>query len=347
ILDCLLDIDGVVEALCNEVRRQARQVAKGASHAQVARDRKKLKTLKKGLDRLLDFIEAGQDSPDIQARIAKRQAEIAEVEQRLKAVQDLAPSAELPTPEQVREKLAEWVSIVEASGEDLLPWLRVLMPRIEVYPVKIKGAAKLALEARFDLKLLHLLPSEWATFLRHHGVPPKAAPQADPVVKKMAMIVTDLPRYVRIAPEAKRLRDRGLTLKAIAHKLGSQKNIVWEALKLMDQQNGEELEILEVTKLRDRRRGNHPSRQPKTEKAIPGTGGLTERVVQTVKDLHEQGLSPHAIAVRVGCRVNTVRRALTYFRRPRRTGATFKNARPVKKSPAKSKRPRRGMGNAN
>jgi len=257
---------------------------------------------------------------------------VQELQKGLKAAKTSIPATKVPTPKQVRAQLDHLEPLLKEVQPDLLPWLRALAPRIEVYPVVVTGAPKPALEARFDVNLLQLLPAEWAAFLRERSASMKESQLPAPFVQHLRLIVTDLPKYVQIAPEAKRLCDSGMTQRAAAKKLGCSATMLCDALKLMEMQGSDELGILDLDSLPDRRRKNHPDRQVTTEKVIRGSNGLTEGIVQTVRELTEQNYTPHGIALKIGCRISTVHRALAWDRRQKRIQSRFGNARPARPS---------------
>ncbi|HDZ22132.1 hypothetical protein LCGC14_0302240 [marine sediment metagenome] len=340
ILDHLLEIPDTFEALYKEVREQARKTATGQSQAQVKQARKRLNTLKQGLGRLFDLVEKGQDSANLQARIAKRQKEIEELEESIAAATSLSPKLRIPTPSDIQNELERLVSIIEAAGEELLPHLRALAPRIDVYPVRIKGARRPALLAKFDVSLLTLLPAEWTAFMRQRLEAPKEGELPPLLMQPIELILTKLPEYVQIAQEAKRLFDGGMPNNAIARKLRCWPQTIRKAIALMEQQSGDRLDIEELTELPDRRRQSKFSPPTEEDEVIPGTTGLTKRIVQTVDELREKGYTPNGIAASAGCRVSTVKRAIKWTEQRKRLDSHFRNSPKVKRGPVSMKRPR-------
>lgn len=298
----LKTLEGFFPLLCKEVARQASQ-SSARSGDRVLKDQKRQDDLKRKISHLLDQIEQGVA---VKGRLAQRQAELEELEREIALRGSAAPRIQLPTPERIRAQIEELGGLVSTCGEEFLAWIRVLVPRIDLRPAKIPGLKKPLVQAHFHLHLSGLLPSQWRAFLGRHANSVENAELQRILVRPMVVVVTPLPRYAQIAPEAKKMADRGILQKDIARHFECDSGVVVGALKLMAQQPERALTAVPLESLPNRRKTRKPAPQMAHLNGSAGSPPEAGKFALKVSELKAQGYRAKGIACRLGCGVAKV-----------------------------------------
>ena len=307
----LLRMEGTYAALANEVQRQAKLAAQ-TDPSVACKVQQKLADSKKKLARLVAKIEEGLVSNGINARIQELEMEIVDLAAQVALETATTPALNVPTAADIRKSVGDLETLIQQGGEDRLPPLRVLVPRMDLVPVHVRGVKSVCLRASFDLNLVRLLPAQWRSFLEK-----RAGHVDDPVldaalVRRIAVIVTPLPGYTRIARQAAELVGRGVTQEAAGRELGCDPNVIRRALAFQAQQGGDELAVDVLTTLPNRRKKRHAAPRPgdaEGSDAQPVYQQIASRVAALIAD----GLAPTGISSRLGCKIQTVRRSLQWL----------------------------------
>jgi len=315
VLEEVMKQEGLLAVLCEEVARQCK-ILQDADPAAAEKHRSDLSRAEQQLSRLLRTVRDGvRDDDPAWKMISEKRADIERINQHLAAAGSQAPRYEAPTPEAMKQALLKTKDLFETCPEEFLAWMRVLVPQITLHPVQIKGLTRYLLEAHFPLCLINLLPSEWLVFMRKRTAHIENVEVRDMLVRDMRLIVTPIPRYGIIAPQVKRMVDSGITLKAVAREFSCDLGVIHRAIRVMRQQEGDELQIIPVQSLPNlrRKRRNAPERAAlSAENDCPVPKEAMERILPKVLELRAKGYKPKGIAEEMGCRTSTIEKCLKW-----------------------------------
>ena len=225
----------------------------------------------------------------------------------------MVPELRVPTQADVERELARLETLIDACDDDLLAWMRVLVPHFTVHPVSIPGVGKTLLQARFTLDLVNLLPAQWRNFLadRFEAVEDAGVQQVRHC--ELAVLLTELPKYAQIAPQAAQMVAAGQTQTAVAGHFKMDPGVVSRALRVAEQQSGETLQIMPVASLPNRRRTRKAAPDGSANRAGDMSSDTIQDLAAKVTPLLEQGMRPHGIACRLGCRTAVVASVLEWL----------------------------------
>lgn len=159
--DALLDLDGVPNLIVEEVQR--RLLDDGPTRNQLAELRRRETTLESAQQRLLAAIENDSDAPEVLTeRLRARQSELDQVRANIEMIQANLVQREVPpTRETILEAACAMAGRMTALCREDRAVLQHLIGPVYAVPFQQFGSNLVVLRARFELRLLSLLPQQW------------------------------------------------------------------------------------------------------------------------------------------------------------------------------------------
>jgi DNA invertase Pin-like site-specific DNA recombinase len=259
---------------------------------------KALAEVDRKIARLVDSIEAGNDSQEVRARLGERRRER---EALSKNAEKLRTSAE----QQPKEPTEEWVArqmtcleeTLQGGGPAAALALRNLVGgQITVQEIREPGRQRHYIQGRFVIRSARLLVS---LGIQAVSAADGTGTNAPTTSEEVVVDFRDDDPAETIVDEVKALWDAGLTYREIAARVGWNRNIVADAVAIWH-----------------RRRGQEPP-DGRSCKARLNRARLPEDLAEQAKKLFDQNLLMHEIAIQLGCCKEKITAAIKHWFRSR------------------------------
>ena len=227
-----------LQQLVEQANAYLEQLAR-APRPDVAPLEKKLRQLRRRIDKLVTLVETEEDEQlcqGYQRRIGQLEQQRVELEEelaRLREQSELPPPLELP---RLRELLKRLRELLQQDVPRAALALRQLLGRVEVRHEKYADKPG----ARW---ILHLKPQAWQGLLEVARQQGPNCPESVTLEflssriwtnpQEVTLVVEKVPKYQQIAPQVKQLRQQGLTYWEIAQKLQVNRNLVTAVLRYL------------------------------------------------------------------------------------------------------------------
>jgi len=258
-------------------RKQENELPSAIKDAEAA-----LAAVNQKITRLVDQVEAGVAPPEVNDRLAKRRAEKRDLEDALARLRNRDDQRMPdPTPEWIDQQFEQLESVLVSGGPAAALALRALVGGVVwVREVDVAHSDRRRLEARFSIRTATVAQA----LASPTEVPVGDATPAQPEYQEEIIVELREPDVVeQIAQQVKDLWEMGLTIKAIAQRVGRNRNLVKDALLLWHSQRG------------------LPAPDTQDHKRTPRKPLLADTLFERIMELWHQGMPHGQIATECNC----------------------------------------------